>query len=109
MSLILLLTRFSFSVMAFMLGLPVGQIILFCTAIGRDPVGLTLAVTNHELSNDQFSHNECPVVDECYASYDASEDRYTPLMSCWYLDFLKKRNKMNLVSDEFLQIICNLS
>nr|XP_018905608.1 PREDICTED: ABC transporter G family member 20 [Bemisia tabaci]XP_018905609.1 PREDICTED: ABC transporter G family member 20 [Bemisia tabaci] len=36
------------SVMLFIIGLPVGQIILFCLAIGKDPTGLHLAVFNQE-------------------------------------------------------------
>lgn len=75
------------SVMAFMIGLPVGQIVLFCLAIGRDPTGLTLAVTNHELSSEFLSQQECPVSRGCNRT----------LLSCRYLDTLKKRNNLILV------------
>jgi hypothetical protein len=77
-----------FSVMAFMIGLPVGQIILFCLAIGRDPTGLTLAITNHELTSEMLSQQECPVTRGCNRT----------LLSCRYLDMLKQRNNLILVS-----------
>lgn len=65
-------------VMAFIIGLPCLQIILFCWAIGHDPTGLKLAVANHELN----STDECPVTEGC---------NYT-LLSCRYLNILKKKN-----------------
>lgn len=64
-------------VMAFIIGLPCLQIILFCLAIGHDPKGLKLAVSNHELNMT----DNCPVTEGC---------NYT-LLSCRYLDILKQK------------------
>jgi hypothetical protein len=79
--------------MAFVIGLPVAQIILFCLAIGHDPTGLPIAVTNHELPDNLLAQQECPIYDGC---------NYT-LLSCRYLDYLKNRsvvvvNKLPLFS-----------
>lgn len=68
--------------MAFIIGLPVAQIILFCLAIGHDPTGLPIAVTNHELSEGLLAQQECPIYNGC---------NYT-LLSCRYLEFLKNRS-----------------
>ncbi|XP_046742307.1 ABC transporter G family member 20 [Diprion similis] len=73
----------NFGVMAFVIGLPVVQIILFCLSIGRDPVGLKLAVVNNELNN---SLDPCTV----YAGCDRT------LLSCRYMEHLKER-KVDLV------------
>lgn len=67
-------------VMAFIIGLPCLQIILFCLAIGHDPKGLRIAVSNHELNASGF--NDCPIIEGC---------NYT-LLSCRYLSKLKQRN-----------------
>lgn len=48
-------------VMAFIIGLPCLQIILFCWAIGHDPKGLKLAISDHELARHNFT--DCPVID----------------------------------------------
>lgn len=48
-------------VMAFIIGLPCLQIILFCWAIGHDPKGLKLAVSDHELRRNNLT--DCPVID----------------------------------------------
>ncbi|KAG5679693.1 hypothetical protein PVAND_009246 [Polypedilum vanderplanki] len=69
-------------VMAFIIGLPVAQIILFCLAIGHDPTGLKIAVTNHELSEAQLNQQHCPIYRGC---------NYT-MLSCRYLEFLKNRS-----------------
>lgn len=37
-------------VMLFIFALPVMQVILFCLAIGRDPTGLKLAISNMEMN-----------------------------------------------------------
>jgi len=71
-----------FSVMAFIIGLPVAQIILFCLAVGHDPEGLKLAIVNNELSDKHFAQQECPIYEGC---------NYT-MLSCRYLDFLKNRS-----------------
>lgn len=68
--------------MAFIIGLPVAQIILFCWAIGHDPTGLHLAISNHELDNLMLPPQECPVYSGC---------NYT-MMSCRYLEYLKNRS-----------------
>lgn len=67
-------------VMAFIIGLPCLQIILFCWAIGHDPKGLRLAVSNHELNGTSF--DDCPVYEGC---------NYT-LLSCRYLNILRKKD-----------------
>ncbi|XP_046993217.1 ABC transporter G family member 20 [Schistocerca americana] len=64
-------------VMLFIFALPVMQVILFCLAIGRDPVGLHLAIVNHEMN---FSNVEdCPVDGNCSVSN----------LGCRYLKHLK--------------------
>jgi hypothetical protein len=70
------------SVMLFIVGLPVAQIILFCLAIGHDPTGLPIAVTNHELSASLLAQQECPLYSGCNNT----------LLSCRYLEFLKNRS-----------------
>lgn len=73
-------------VMAFIIGLPCLQIILFCWAIGHDPTGLTLAVSNHELVKSGF--DSCPKIEGC---------NYT-LMSCRYLNILETKKNVVVVS-----------
>lgn len=68
--------------MAFVIGLPVAQIILFCLAIGHDPTGLSIAVANHELSDSLLLEQNCPIYKGC---------NYT-MLSCRYLNFLKNRS-----------------
>ncbi|XP_046614540.1 ABC transporter G family member 20 isoform X1 [Neodiprion virginianus] len=68
----------NFGIMAFVIGLPVVQIILFCLLIGKDPVGLKLAVVNNELNN---SLDPCTVYDGCDMT----------LLSCRYMQHLKER------------------
>lgn len=72
-------------VMAFIIGLPCLQIVLFCWAIGHDPKGLKLAISNHELNTTGM--DDCFVTEGC---------NYT-LLSCRYLDFLRKK-EMVIVS-----------
>lgn len=76
--------------MAFIIGLPVAQTVLFCLAVGRDPEGLPLAVVNHELSEKHLAQQECPIYKGC---------NYT-MLSCRYLDYLKNRS-IELVSATF--------
>ncbi|XP_018405590.1 PREDICTED: ABC transporter G family member 20 [Cyphomyrmex costatus] len=65
--------------MLFIIGLPVAQIILFCISIGKDPIGLKLAVVNHELNN---SMQPCiPPGTVCDWT----------LLSCRYLQHLQKK------------------
>jgi hypothetical protein len=80
----------NFGVMAFIIGLPVAQIILFCLAIGHDPTGLSIAVANHELSENQLAQQDCPIYNGC---------NYT-MLSCRYLEFLKNRS-VTVVSFNF--------
>lgn len=68
--------------MAFIIGLPVAQIILFCWAIGHDPIGLRLAIANHELGEDMTSIQECPIYRGCNYTY----------LSCRYLEFLRNKS-----------------
>lgn len=74
-------------VMAFIIGLPCLQIILFCWAIGHDPTGLTMAVSNHELAESGF--DSCPKIEGC---------NYT-LMSCRYLNILQTKKNVVVVSE----------
>ncbi|XP_058824504.1 ABC transporter G family member 20 [Topomyia yanbarensis] len=70
-------------VMAFIIGLPVGQIVLFCWAIGHDPVGLKVAVANYELEQANLSATAgCPVTLGCNHT----------LLSCRYLASLRNRS-----------------
>lgn len=64
-------------VMAFIIGLPVLQTILFCLSIGHDPTGLSVSVVNHELEESET----CKVTPGCNSTR----------LSCNYLDFLRKR------------------
>ncbi|XP_011305876.1 ABC transporter G family member 23 [Fopius arisanus] len=66
-------------VMLFIIGLPVMQTILFCLSIGKDPVGLKMAIVNHELNN---SHQPC------IPSTGCDERMY----SCRYLKHLATRD-----------------
>lgn len=75
-------------VMAFIIGLPCLQIILFCWAIGHDPTGLKIAVANLELNGTATGDDACPLYEGC---------NYT-LLSCRYLNVLKRKNVI-LVSD----------
>lgn len=84
--------------MAFIIGLPVAQIILFCLAIGHDPTGLPIAVSNHELSESLLAQQECPLYDGC---------NYT-LLSCRYLEFLKNRSVVTVSLNAHFVLICML-
>lgn len=68
-----------FSVMAFVIGLPVIQICLFCFSIGRPPIGLHLAIVNNELNN---------WTDPCHFNTNCTID----MLSCRYLSQLQKYN-----------------
>ncbi|XP_037955428.1 ABC transporter G family member 20-like [Teleopsis dalmanni] len=79
--------------MTFIIGLPVMQIILFCYAIGHDPVGLKIAVSNHEMSNEMIFQQSCPIIAGCNHT----------MLSCRYLGMLIQNKSMNvkyLNSDE---------
>ncbi|XP_053619421.1 ABC transporter G family member 23 isoform X2 [Plodia interpunctella] len=83
----------NFGVLAFIIGLPVMQMILFCIAIGHYPVGLPLAVVNYETNNSMalcdYDKNVCPQDKETY-------EWNITFFSCQYLDHLKLRQD-NLV------------
>lgn len=64
--------------MLFIIGLPVAQIIIFCISIGKDPIGLKLAIVNNELNN---SMEPCIPGTGC----DSSQ------LSCRYLQHLQKK------------------
>ncbi|XP_012220208.1 ABC transporter G family member 20 [Linepithema humile] len=73
-------------VMLFIIALPVAQIILFCISIGKDPVGLNLAIVNNELNN---SMQPCIPSTGCDWS----------LLSCRYLQQLEKKTMKLLPYD----------
>ncbi|KAI4460748.1 atp-binding cassette sub-family h member 1 [Holotrichia oblita] len=66
-------------VMLFIFALPVMQVILFCLAIGRDPVGLKLAIVNHEAPYYNMTYQHCPFEYNCTMAN----------FSCRYLNHLK--------------------
>lgn len=68
--------------MAFIIGLPVVQIIIFCLAIGHDPKGLNMAITNFEMDSTQLMNQDCPVIEGC---------NYT-FLSCRYMNYLINRS-----------------
>lgn len=67
-----------FSIMLFIIGLPVVQIILFCLSIGKDPRGLSIAIVNHELNSS---------TQKCVPSVGCEYK----MLSCRYLEALAKR------------------
>ncbi|XP_046806084.1 ABC transporter G family member 23 [Lucilia cuprina] len=71
-------------IMLFIVGLPVVQIILFCYAIGHDPTGLKIAVSNHEMTEEMIMQQSCPVRMGCNQT----------MLSCRYLDLLVKNKSM---------------
>jgi hypothetical protein len=75
-----------YRVMAFIIGLPVGQIILFCISIGKDPIGLHLAIANHELDETFFMNQHCPYTKGC---------NYTNL-SCRYIEILNNKTMITV-------------
>lgn len=69
-------------VMAFIIGLPVAQTILFCLAIGHDPTGLKLTVVNEELGPANLSTCQ---------GHGKNHDCNSTLLSCSYLQFLEDK------------------
>ncbi|XP_070154706.1 ABC transporter G family member 20 isoform X1 [Polyergus mexicanus] len=65
-------------IMLFIIALPVAQIVLFCLAIGKNPVGLKIAIVNNELNS---SMQPCIPSTRCDWS----------LLSCRYLQYLQKK------------------
>ncbi|KAG7297380.1 hypothetical protein JYU34_019359 [Plutella xylostella] len=85
----------NYGLLAFIVLLPVSQMVLFCLAIGHYPVGLPLAVVNNELGVNNtmepctYDKDKCPQDPE---TYQWNLTRF----SCQYLDFLSKKQS-NLV------------
>ncbi len=83
------------------MGLPIFQIVLFCLTIGKDPVGLHLAVVNQELSPDNINCSYIPTVlfqkpcgNNTKMSCDIPEyDCKVNMLSCQFLEILAKRNQ----------------
>ncbi|TMW50905.1 hypothetical protein DOY81_004016 [Sarcophaga bullata] len=71
-------------IMLFIVGLPVVQILLFCYAIGHDPTGLNIAVSNHEMTDEMITQQNCPVRLGCNQT----------MLSCRYIDMLVKNKSM---------------
>ncbi|XP_017765789.1 PREDICTED: ABC transporter G family member 20-like [Eufriesea mexicana] len=70
-------------IMLFIIGLPVVQIVLFCLSIGKDPVGLKIAIVNHELNN---------TMEPCIPTKDCDWTR----LSCRFLQHLENRSMVLL-------------
>ncbi|KAK9885990.1 hypothetical protein WA026_014776 [Henosepilachna vigintioctopunctata] len=66
-------------VMAFIIGLPVLQTILFCLTVGHKPLGLNVAVVNNEID---FPDEKCELTPGCNSTR----------LSCNYLHFLQNRS-----------------
>lgn len=64
--------------MLFIIALPVAQIVIFCLSIGKNPVGLKIAIVNNELNS---SMQPCIPSTGCDWS----------LLSCRYLQYLEKK------------------
>ncbi|KAJ8985043.1 hypothetical protein NQ317_016954 [Molorchus minor] len=64
-------------IMMFIIGLPVGQIILFCWSIGHDPLGIKLSVINKEID---YPNEKCAEMSGCNSTR----------LSCNYLDYIVK-------------------
>ncbi|KAL6445738.1 hypothetical protein ACFW04_000898 [Cataglyphis niger] len=64
--------------MLFIIALPVVQIVLFCLSIGKNPVGLKMAIVNNELNSS---------MQPCIASTGCDWS----LLSCRYLQHLQKK------------------
>ncbi|KAF5291183.1 hypothetical protein FQA39_LY14425 [Lamprigera yunnana] len=72
----------NFAVLLFVIILPLVQMSLFCSSIGREPLGLPVAVVNYETGNSP----ECDTAIACNST----------TLSCIYLEHLKKRG-LNLI------------
>ncbi|XP_026729160.1 ABC transporter G family member 20 [Trichoplusia ni] len=84
----------NFGALAFIVGLPVSQMIFFCLAIGHYPVGLPIAVVNYEVNSTnplcEYNKDVCP---QDPNTYEWNLTRF----SCEYLDFLSTRQS-NLIT-----------
>lgn len=88
--------------MLFVVGLPIFQIILFCLTIGKDPIGLHLAIVNQELSGNNVNCSYVPpykVLKPCGTPANNSEcpfpeyDCVVDMLSCQFLESLAQRNQ----------------
>lgn len=71
-------------VMAFIIGLPVCQTILFCLSIGHDPKDLTLSVINKEID---YPNEQCHFDNSCNSTK----------LSCNYLQFIESNYTLHMV------------
>lgn len=62
-------------IMAFIIGLPVAQTVLFCLSIGHDPKDVTVSVVNHEIN---YPMEHCEYKPGCNDT----------LLSCNYLEYI---------------------
>ncbi|XP_063369058.1 ABC transporter G family member 20-like [Cydia amplana] len=79
----------NYALLAFIVVLPLSQMVLFCIAVGHDPQGLPMCVVNHELGENNTNtpcdwDRKCPLDPETY-EWDLKR------FSCQYLDFFAKR------------------
>ncbi|KAI8423035.1 hypothetical protein MSG28_014123 [Choristoneura fumiferana] len=84
----------NYSLLAFIVVLPLSQMVLFCIAIGHDPVGLPIGIVNYELGENNTNvpcnyEKVCPMDPNTY-------EWNLKMFSCQYLDFLSKKQP-NLV------------
>lgn len=79
MKILIKFIRIFSSIMLFIIGLPVVQIVLFCVSIGKDPIGLKLAIVNNELNNS---------MEPCIPSIGCDWSR----MSCRFLQQLEQKS-----------------
>ncbi|KAF7271422.1 hypothetical protein GWI33_015708 [Rhynchophorus ferrugineus] len=70
-------------IMAFIIGLPVGQTILFCLSIGHDPKHVPVSIVNHEIN---YPMEKCQFVPGCNASR----------LSCNYFEYLSSNYSVDL-------------
>lgn len=91
-------------IMLFIVVLPVVQTIIFYYAIGHDPSGLKLAVSNHEMTEEMIYQQSCPVFVTTYQKgpggggySDGDASCNQTMLSCRYLDMLKHNKSMILV------------
>ncbi|KAJ8918786.1 hypothetical protein NQ315_011070 [Exocentrus adspersus] len=70
-------------VMIFIIGLPVGQAILFCWSIGHNPAGIRVSVVNNEIDYPK---------DMCNETLGCNSTR----LSCVYMDFITKNYSMEV-------------
>nr|CAI5834721.1 unnamed protein product [Callosobruchus analis] len=69
--------------MMFVIGLPVGQAILFCMAIGKDPKDVRISVINNEINYPS---------EQCRAILDCNSTR----LSCTYLEYIRQNYSLDL-------------